>query len=70
MRDLQLLHRYLVRLRQERLQLAHSMALTDDPRILDVKVCAHEAELCNRIHAAVKVLEHDPAQFIEEFLKP
>jgi len=70
MRDLDLLHRYLARLRQERLQQAHAKTLEAGATLTDIKVCAFEAELCSRIHAAVKVLEHDAAQFIEEFLKP
>ena len=69
MHDLQLLDRYLLRLRQERLQQGHAKTLEAGATLIDIKVCAFEAELCSRIHAAVKVLEHDPAKFIEEFLK-
>lgn len=68
MRDLELLGQYLLRLRQERLQQGHAMALTDDPRIEHLIAAAREAELCNRIHAAVKVLAHDSGQFVKEFL--
>jgi len=68
MRDLQLLADYLVRLRQEKLQLGHSQALADDPRIIHLVITAHEAELCSRILAAVKVLERDSGKFIQEYL--
>ena len=70
MRDLELLGQYLLRVRQERLQQGHAKALEAGATLTDVKLCAYEAELCSRIHAAVKVLAHDAGQFIEEFLKP
>lgn len=70
MRELELLSDYLVRLRQEKLHRAHAQALGDDPRVVHIAVTAHEAELCNRILAAVKVLAHDPGKFIQEFLTP
>lgn len=69
MRDLDLLSDYLLRLRQERLQLAHAEALTAKADLGHIKVYAHEAELCTRIRDALKVLERDAGQFIEEFLK-
>ena len=68
MRDLELLGQYLLRLRQERLQQAHSKTLEAGATLLDIKVCAFEAELCNRIHAAVKVLARDAGAFIQEYL--
>lgn len=71
MRELDLLNEYLVRLRQEKLQLAHQQALQpDDPgrHLLNIRVSAHEAELCSRIREAVKVLAKDPGQFMKEFL--
>jgi chorismate mutase len=68
MRDLQLLDDYLLRLRQERLQLAHAEALTKAD-IGHIRIYAHEAELCNRIRVAIKALEHDSGKFIEDFLK-
>lgn len=68
MRDLELLGQYLLRLRQERLQQGHAKALEAEGSLVDIKVCAHEAELCSRIHAAVKVLAHDAGKFIQEFL--
>lgn len=68
MRDLQLLGEYLVRVRQEKLELAHAFALVVHPDVIEIKVHAHEAELCGRILAAVKVLDGDPGKFIKEFL--
>lgn len=73
MRDLDLLGDYLVRLRQEKLQQAHAQALANDEparQLLYIQISAHEAELCNRIRDAVKVLVNDPGKFIEEFLRP
>jgi hypothetical protein len=68
MRDLDLLGDYLVRLRQEKLQLAHQHALQANPSLLTIQVNAHEAELCTRIRDAVKVLAKDSGQFVKEFL--
>lgn len=68
MRELELLGEYLVRLRQEKLQLAHEQALAPDSQLLHVQVSAHQAELCTRIRDAVKVLANDPGKFIKEFL--
>ncbi len=70
MRELELLGEYLIKLRQERLQQAHAAALSSDAALLQIQVCAHEAELCSRIHAAVKVLASDPGKFIKEFMSP
>ncbi len=69
MRDLQLLEDYLVRLRQERLQLGHQRALNADTTLVELQIYAHEAELCTRIRGAVKALEHDSGKFIEDYLK-
>lgn len=69
MSDLDLLGDYLVRLRQEKLQLSHAEALTGDGDLMMICIHAHEAELCTRIRDAVKVLAHDSGKFIEEFLK-
>ena len=68
MRDLDLLHQYLVRLRQERLQQGHAKALGDGA-LVDIKICAYEAELCDRIDRAARVLANDPGKFIKEFLE-
>jgi len=68
-RDLDLVHRYLVRLRQEKLQQGHAKALDPNATVTDIRVTAFEAELVSRIHEAMKVLTKDPAKFIEEFLK-
>jgi hypothetical protein len=71
MRDLDLVAKFLTRTRQEKLQLAHQQALQpDDPRrqLLNIRVTAHEAELCNRILAAVRVLANDPGTFIKNYL--
>jgi hypothetical protein len=71
MRDLELFAQYLVRMRQEKLQLSHATLLAgatlgwaDTARTL-----AFEAELCSRIHQALKELERDPAHFIEHNLR-
>jgi hypothetical protein len=68
MRELELFGEFLMRLRAERLQQGHARALAADGTLFDIKVCAHEAELCTRIHAALKSLAHDPGKFIQEFL--
>lgn len=68
MRDLDLLNEYLVRLRQERLQAAHGLAIHPDAELLQIRICAHEAELCSRIREAVKVLANDSGKFMKEFL--
>jgi len=67
-RDLDLLNEYLVRLRQERLQTAHNQAIANEPSLLEIRVCAREAELCTRIREAVVVLARDPGKFLQEFL--
>jgi hypothetical protein len=71
MRDLDLLSHYLVRVRQEKLQLAHALALVtaeSHGMLAAIRIHAHEAELCDRIGRAVKVLTDDPGKFIKEFL--
>lgn len=68
MRDLDLLNEYLVRLRQEALQQAHGEALSREPTMLFIQTWARQAELCNRIRDAVKVLANDPGKFLKEFL--
>lgn len=68
MRDLDLLNEYLVRLRQEALQQAHQNALHEHPSMLWIQTYARQAELCNRIREAVKVLANDSGKFVKEFL--
>ncbi len=68
MRELELLGDYLHQLRRERLELAHSAALGSDGTLEQIRIYAHEAELCTRIREAVKVLANDPGKFIEEFI--
>ena len=68
MHELELLGEYLVKLRQEKLQQGHAKSLSSDGSLADIRVCAHEAELCTRIRDAVKVLANDPGKFIQEFL--
>lgn len=68
MHELELFGQYLLRVRQERLQQAHVRSLAPDASFSDVKVCAYEAELCSRIHSALKVLDHDTGKFIQDFL--
>lgn len=68
MRDLDLMAQYLLKLRQEKLQVAHKLALQENSTSLHIKVTAHEAELCSRIMGALKVLTNDSGKFIKEFL--
>ncbi len=70
MRELELFAQYLVRLRQEKLQGAHAatLASTGPQDFIHVHTRAHEAELCSRIHGALKELERDPAEFIKTHL--
>lgn len=71
MRELELFQQYLIRLRQEKLQLAHAatLASTGSQDFLHVSNRAHEAELCQRISDALKLLEKDPGQFIAQHLQ-
>ncbi len=68
MQEFELLGEYLVKLRQEKLQMAHTRALDPDSTLLEIRIPAYEAEMCNRIRDAVKVLANDPGKFIKEFL--
>lgn len=69
MRELELLGDYLVRLRQEKLQEAHALALSSDAELLDIKRSAFEAELCDRIRIAVALLDHDVGRFVKEYMQ-
>lgn len=69
MRELDLLSQYLIRLRQEKLLKSHRALLDDMVQTGWARVFAHEAELCDRIRDALKVLAEDPAAFIEQNLK-
>jgi len=70
MRDLELFAQYLVRLRQEKLQGAHAatLAATGPQDFVHILARAREAELCSRIHEALKALEKDPGAFIKNHL--
>ena len=68
MRELDLLSDYLVRLRQEKLESAHHHALTEGCQLHQIQICAHQAQLCDRIRAALAVLESDPGKFIQTYL--
>lgn len=68
MRDLALLEQYLIRLRQEMLQQGHAHALKTAPDLTQIVICAHEAELVERIRGALKELEKDPGQFLKAYL--
>jgi len=67
-RDLDLFEQYLLRLRQECLQLGHGHALKAEPDLTQIVVLAHEAELIERIRGALKELETDSGQFIRSYL--
>ena len=68
MRDLDLLEQYLIRLRQDRLQQGPEHALKTPADLTQIVVCAHEAELIDRIRAALKELAQDAGQFIKRNL--
>lgn len=68
MRDLDLLEQYLIRLRQERLQQGHAHALKTAPDLTQIVICAHEAELIDRIRVELKELAQDAGQFIKRNL--
>ena len=68
MRDTDIFAQYLIRLRQERLQRAHALALKDDADLLQIRVAAHEAELIQTILGSLKELAKDPGTFIREKL--
>ena len=67
--EFELFEQYLIRLRHGRLQQAHTRALASDCELLELRVCAHEAELCSRILVALKQLAADPASFIQDNLR-
>ena len=70
MRELELFEQYLVRLRQERLQLGHQKALAATAEnVAEVRSLAHEAELVQRIIGALRELNADPGEFIKGYLK-
>lgn len=72
MRELGLFREYLVRLRQERLQHGHKHALsatTSNGNMLPVVICAHEAELVQRIMGALGELDQDSGEFQTKYLK-
>lgn len=68
MRDLDLLEQYLIRLRQDRLQQGHEYALESPANLTRIVVCAHEAELIDRVRAALQELAKDPGEFIKRNL--
>jgi hypothetical protein len=68
MRDLDLLGDWLVRQRRSALQYAHACTLGRDTDLLQVKALAYQAEFCDRVLEAVKVLAKDPGKFIQEFM--
>ena len=67
--ELDLFEQYLLRLRQGRLHQAHTRALATDCDLLELRVLAHEAELCSRILVALKSLGADPGNFIQDNLR-
>lgn len=69
-RDLDLLEQYLLRLRQELLQASHRALIGDfnDIALREARGYAQQAELVERIRAAVKELAQDPGQFIKGYL--
>jgi hypothetical protein len=72
MRELSLFREYLVRLRQEKLQNGHKHALsatTSHGNVLPMVVCAHEAELVQRIMGALSELDQDSGEFTSKYLK-
>ena len=71
MRELDLLTQYLIKLRQEKLERGHLLALNTDTEqdLVHVRVCAYEAELCDRLRESLKILAEDPGRFIEKYLK-
>lgn len=69
MRELDLLNRWLVLQRQAALQHAHGCVLSRDIDVPRLKALAYQAEFCDRVREAVKVLANDPGKFIQEFLQ-
>jgi hypothetical protein len=70
-RELDLLEQYLVRLRQEFLQSSHRALIGDynDIALREARGYALQAELIERIRAAVKELAKDPGQFVKGYLQ-
>lgn len=68
MRDLDLLNRWLVQERQHALQFAHSVALSPAADLVTLRSVAMQAEFCDRVRAAAKVLANDPGKFIKDYL--
>lgn len=70
MRELELLESFLVRYRQDRLQLSHSTLVgsADADWAQRARVYACQAEAADRIREAVKVLASDAGRFVKEYL--
>jgi hypothetical protein len=69
-RDIDLFGQFLVRLRQEKLQLSHATLTAGDTGWAEkARMLALEADLCSRIHGALKELEKDPGAFIQHHLR-
>lgn len=70
MRETELFGQYLLRLRQERLQLSHAtLTAAQGGWAEQARLLAFEAELCSRIYGALKELEADPGGFIDKHLR-
>jgi hypothetical protein len=70
MRELELFAQYLVRLRQEKLQLSHAALTAAAPGWAELaRLLALEADFCSRVHGALKELEKDPGAFIDHHLR-
>lgn len=70
MRDLDLLEQYLLRLRQECLQGSHRVLIGEPTNIAlrEARGLAQQAELIDRIRAALKELTQDAGEFIKRNL--
>ena len=68
MRELDLLRQYLVKLRQDQLEMSHR-CLVHQGRARAARLSAHKADFCDEIREAVNVLDNDPGQFIEKYMK-
>lgn len=70
MRELELYEQYLVRYRQERLQLSHQTLVASEPDWAEkARLYAAQAEVADRMRAAIKTLGVDPGKFIQEYLQ-
>lgn len=70
MTDLDLFDRYLLLLRQERLEQSHNTLVVGDTGWAEkARVLACQAELVNRIRDALKDLGRGPDRFIEKHLR-